>query len=130
MSVVIGSSLRDEHIHSVLIKHLNAEALHVVLVDPEIEKLRALLETEIRTERLNRLVRSAKVKFGEPDSWTRLRSKLLDAVAHARQFATAAMTGACECGLAYAPDYPPDVRVHRGVQRCVGSRCEILAPNE
>jgi hypothetical protein len=83
--VVIGSSLRDEHIRSVLVKHLNADALHVVLVDPEIEKLRALLEAEIGTERLNRLVRSAKVKFGEPDSWPRLRSKLLDAVGHARQ---------------------------------------------
>lgn len=83
--VVIGSSLRDEHIRGILVKRLNADALHVVLVDPEIEKLRALLEAGIGADRLTRLVRSAKVKFGESGSWDRVRSKLLDAVGHARQ---------------------------------------------
>ena len=28
---------------------------------------------------------------------------------------TATLSGACECGLGYARDYPPDVRLHRRV---------------
>ncbi len=83
--IVIGSSLRDDHIRRILVKQLKADALHLVLVDPEIEKLRAMLESDLGADRLNQLVRSAKVKFGDTESWSRMRAKLHDAVGHARQ---------------------------------------------
>lgn len=67
LCVVIGNSLRDEHIRESLTERLNADALRLVIVDPQADRLASLLEPEIGRDRLTRLVQTAQVRFGGGD---------------------------------------------------------------
>ncbi len=62
--VVIGSSLRDEYIRRALIERVKADALRLVLVDPNADQLASLLAPDLGADRLARLVQIAKVHFG------------------------------------------------------------------
>ena len=62
--VVIGSSLRDEYIRRVLIERVRADALRLVLVDPNADQLASLLAPDLGPDALARLVQTANVHFG------------------------------------------------------------------
>ncbi len=64
VSVIIGSSLRDDYIRQALVERVNAEALHLVLIDPNADQLAARLESEVGRDRCTRFVHVAKGPFG------------------------------------------------------------------
>jgi hypothetical protein len=82
LCVVIGNSLRDEHIRRRLTDRLNADALRLVIVDPQPDRLASLLAQELGPERFSRLVETVAVPFGgsEEDQRT-LEGKLGSAAA-------------------------------------------------
>lgn len=83
--VVIGSSLRDDHIRRVLVDRVRESALHVVLVDPQAAQLWTRIEKEIGQEAAVRFVHTANVGFGGNGAEnTELRQAITLAVTQAR----------------------------------------------
>lgn len=82
--VVIGSSLRDDYMRQALAERVNAEALRLVLVDPNADLLLELLAADVASDRLVRLVEIAKVRFGggaeeQGDMEGKIRSAVIQA---------------------------------------------------
>ncbi len=86
LCVVIGNSLRDEHIRTCLTERLHADALRLVIVDPQADRLASSLEPEIGRERLGRLVQTAPVRFGGGDAEQRDLEAVVGSVAAQARF--------------------------------------------
>ncbi len=65
LCLVIGSSLRDDHIRHVLVERVRAEALHVVIADPNASTLVSALESEAGKQGA-RFLHKAQGEFGDP----------------------------------------------------------------
>ncbi len=82
--VVIGSSLRDEHIRRALVERVQAEALRVVLVDPRASDLRSGLEAEVGRGQTARFVQALDMGFGgSAEEQRQLKGKIKLAVEQA-----------------------------------------------
>ncbi len=81
LCVVIGNSLRDEHIRQRLTDRLNADALRLVIVDPQPDRLASLLAHELGQERFSRLVETVAVPFDVGDEVQRILEDRLGSAA-------------------------------------------------
>ena len=85
LCIVVGSSLRDEHIRRALVERVKTKALQIVLVDPNAPQLWAVFEAEVGQAEAARLVQQASVGFGAGgEEETEVKGKIQFAIANAR----------------------------------------------
>lgn len=82
--LVIGSSLRDDHIRHVIIEGVRAEALHVVVVDPNAATIKAALESEAGKGSA-RFLHTVDGGFGEPKTLQQIKTKVRDAMSRGQR---------------------------------------------